>query len=96
VETRDAERQRTVHFHYSRQGKHEETMATSSRATATQGGHYLVVLNLPETDYVCNYIRHGGSKDEFLTKFAGSHSPGFIPTGICVRRRGEPDDHAAQ
>jgi len=59
--------------------KHEETMATSSRATATQGGHYLVVLNLPETDYVCNYIRHGGSKDEFLTKFAGSHSPGFDP-----------------
>ena len=59
--------------------KHEETMATSSRATATQGGHYLVVLNLPETDYVCSYIRHGGSKDEFLTKFAGSHSPGFDP-----------------
>src|SRR6266446_4532998 len=59
--------------------KHEETMATSSRATATQGGHYLVVLNLPETDYVCNYIRHGGSKEEFLAKFAGSHSPGFDP-----------------
>src|SRR5207247_302255 len=59
--------------------KHEETKATSSRATATQGGHYLVVLNLPETDYVCDYIRRGGSKEEFLSKFAGAHSPGFDP-----------------
>src|SRR3989449_3628427 len=57
--------------------KHEETKATSSRATAVQGGHYLVVLNLPETDYVCNYIRHGGNKEDFLKKFAGSHSPGL-------------------
>lgn len=59
--------------------KHEETMATSSRATATAGGHYLVVLNLPETDYVCEYIRQGGEKEEFLQKFAGAHSPGFDP-----------------
>src|SRR2546428_1261472 len=46
--------------------KHEETKATSSRATATAGGHYLVVLNLAETDYVCNYIRGGGDKPVFL------------------------------
>ena len=59
--------------------KHEETKATSSRATATQDGHYLVVFNLPETDYVCDYIRHGGNKEEFLQKFAGSHSPDFDP-----------------
>ncbi len=59
--------------------KHEETKATSSRATASQGGHYLVVLNLAETDYVCDYIRHGGNKEEFLQKFAGAHSPGFDP-----------------
>src|SRR5206468_119231 len=50
-----------------------------SRATATQDGHYLVMLNLPETDYVCEYIRHGGNKEQFLQKFAGSHSPGFDP-----------------
>jgi 4-hydroxy-3-methylbut-2-enyl diphosphate reductase len=64
--------------------KHEETKATSSRAT--QGGHYLVVLNLPETDYVCHYIRHGGNKEEFLTKFAGAHSPGFDPDRdlVCI------------
>ena len=57
--------------------KHEETKATSSRATANQAGHYVVVLNIAETDYVCNYIRHGGNKAEFLAKFGGAHSPGF-------------------
>jgi 4-hydroxy-3-methylbut-2-enyl diphosphate reductase len=59
--------------------KHEETLATSSRATAIDAGHYLVVLNLSETDYVCDYIRFGGSKGEFLEKFAGAHSPEFDP-----------------
>jgi 4-hydroxy-3-methylbut-2-enyl diphosphate reductase len=55
-------------------------MATSSRALSTDGlGHYLVVYNLEETDYVCNYIRNGGSKAEFLKKFEGAHSPGFDP-----------------
>lgn len=59
--------------------KHEETKATSSRATSTQEGHYLVVLNLAETDYVCDYIRTGGNKAEFLKKFDGAHSPDFDP-----------------
>jgi len=59
--------------------KHEETKATSSRATASNAGHYVVVLNIAETDYVCNYIRHGGIKAEFLAKFSGAHSPGFDP-----------------
>jgi len=59
--------------------KHEETMATSSRATSNNAGHYLVVLNIAETDYVCDYIRHNGNKAEFLTKFAGAMSPDFDP-----------------
>ncbi len=59
---------------------HEETKATSSRAINEEGtGHYLVVYNLEETDYVCNYIRNGGNKDEFLLKFNGAYSPGFDP-----------------
>ncbi|HYE31279.1 MAG TPA: 4-hydroxy-3-methylbut-2-enyl diphosphate reductase [Methylomirabilota bacterium] len=57
---------------------HEETKATSSQATATNG-HYLVVYNLDETDYVCNYIVHGGNKEEFLKKFDGAYSKGFDP-----------------
>jgi 4-hydroxy-3-methylbut-2-enyl diphosphate reductase len=58
---------------------HEETKATSSRATASGRGHYLVVFTLAETDYVCNYIVHGGDKEEFLRKFSGAYSPDFDP-----------------
>ena len=58
---------------------HEETKATSSRATASGRGHYLVVFTLAETDYVCNYILNGGNKEEFLAKFKGAYSPGFDP-----------------
>jgi len=57
---------------------HEETMATSSQATA-RSGHYLVVYNLDETDYVCNYLINGGNKEEFLEKFKGAYSEGFDP-----------------
>ena len=59
--------------------KHEETKATTSQATAYGSGHYLVVFNLEETDYVCNYILRGGDRQEFLNKFKGAHSPGFDP-----------------
>ncbi len=61
---------------------HEETKATASRAiTQNNTSHYLVVYNLEETDYVCNYIRNGGDKKEFLEKFnaPGAHSVGFDP-----------------
>lgn len=59
--------------------EHEETKATSSRALGDGKGHYLVVLTLADTDYVCNYIRHGGDKQAFLDKFRNAHSPGFDP-----------------
>jgi len=57
---------------------HEETKATSSQATATNG-HYLVVFTLAETDYVCDYILNGGVKQAFLDKFKGAYSEGFDP-----------------
>src|SRR6185369_10062214 len=59
--------------------KHEETKATTSQARAYGSGHYLVVYNLDETDYVCNYILNGGNKHEFLEKFKGAYSAGFDP-----------------
>ena len=59
---------------------HEETKATVSQAISEKGGtHYLVVFTLAETDYVCDYIRRGGDKEEFLRKFEGAYSPGFDP-----------------
>jgi 4-hydroxy-3-methylbut-2-enyl diphosphate reductase len=53
---------------------HEETIATSSFA-----GKYLIVLNLRQAEYVCNYILKGGDKAEFLAKFARATSEGFDP-----------------
>jgi len=60
---------------------HEETRATSSRAMGDDGmGNYLVVLTLADVDYVCDYIRKGGDKQAFLTRFPpGAHSTGFDP-----------------
>ncbi len=59
--------------------KHEETKATTSQARAYGNGHYLVVYNLAETDYVCDYILKGGDKSAFLEKFKGAYSQGFDP-----------------
>ena len=59
--------------------EHEETKATASRALGTGGGRYLVLLTLADTDYVCDYIRHGGNKQEFLDRFRDAHSPDFDP-----------------
>jgi 4-hydroxy-3-methylbut-2-enyl diphosphate reductase len=58
---------------------HEETKATSSQAIANGGGHYLVVFTLAETDYVCDYIVHGGDKAQFQQKFKNASSDGFDP-----------------
>jgi 4-hydroxy-3-methylbut-2-enyl diphosphate reductase len=54
--------------------KHEETIATSSFA-----GTYLIVLNLAEAQYVCDYILQGGDRDEFMAKFSCACSQGFDP-----------------
>jgi Penicillin tolerance protein len=53
---------------------HEETIATSSRAQ-----HYLIVQNISEARWVCDFIIEGGDKNEFLTKFKDACSEGFDP-----------------
>jgi 4-hydroxy-3-methylbut-2-en-1-yl diphosphate reductase len=59
---------------------HEETRATASRALGESGGgHYLVILTLADCDAVCDYIRHGGDRAAFLTRFHGGYSSGFDP-----------------
>jgi 4-hydroxy-3-methylbut-2-en-1-yl diphosphate reductase len=54
---------------------HEETIATSSRA----GARYLVLRDLAEADFVCDYILGKGKRDEFMNKFAKAFSVGFDP-----------------
>jgi 4-hydroxy-3-methylbut-2-en-1-yl diphosphate reductase len=56
------------------QHSHEETVATTSFAEK-----YLVVLNLAEARYVCDYILNGGDRQEFLIKFSKACSAGFDP-----------------
>jgi len=58
---------------------HEETRATASQASDFEQGHSLVVLNLDEAGTVCEYIRHGGNAEAFLSKFGKAVSPGFDP-----------------
>jgi 4-hydroxy-3-methylbut-2-en-1-yl diphosphate reductase len=59
--------------------KHEETRATASQALKYAGGRYLVVLDRDEAAQVCEYIRHGGDREEFLARFRDAASPGFNP-----------------
>ena len=59
---------------------HEETRATASRALGTEkNGHYLVILTLADADYVGDYIRGKGNREEFMGKFFKAHSDGFDP-----------------
>ena len=58
---------------------HEETQATASQAVASNGGHYLVVLDRLEAEYVCAYIAGRGDREAFLAKFGAAASPGFDP-----------------
>lgn len=65
---------------------HEETRATASRAQGENGkGHYLIVLTLADTDFVCDYIRNGGDKNLFLQRFKDACSPGFDPDSHLQR-----------
>src|SRR5947208_10302090 len=59
--------------------RHEETRATASQALKYPQGRYIVVLDRDEAAIVCDYIRHGGDREAFLTRFAGAVSPGFNP-----------------
>ena len=71
------ERTSVIHGKYG----HEETMATSSRATAS-GCHYIVVRDHPEAQLVCDYIRqrpNSLSREAFQERFAPAVSTGFDP-----------------
>lgn len=67
---------------------HEETRATASRARGGDlQGQYLIVLDLAETDAVCEAIRQGCDKAVFLEHFQKAISPGFDPD-VHLRRVG--------
>ncbi len=61
---------------------HEETLATASHALGKEkNGHYLIILTLADTDFVCDYINGKISDADFMSRFGESNvSVGFNPT----------------
>ena len=59
---------------------HEETRATASRALGGDGlGHFVIVLDLKQSQQVADFMVQGGDPAEFLAAFGGAVSPGFDP-----------------
>ncbi len=58
---------------------HEETKATSSQTQKYPNAHYLVVLDMEETERVCDYIAGKMTKDQFFQLFKNAVSEGFDP-----------------
>ncbi len=54
--------------------EHQESIATSSYANK-----YLIVRNLSEAKYICNYLSGGKEKDKFLEKFSNATPEHFDP-----------------
>jgi 4-hydroxy-3-methylbut-2-enyl diphosphate reductase len=58
---------------------HEETRATASQALTHQGGQYLCVRDLAETELVCDYIRGRLPADQLMSRFRDTASEDFTP-----------------
>ena len=59
---------------------HEETRATASQALTHEGGRYLCVRDLAETELVCDFIRGRLSAGDLMTRFKDiAASEGFDP-----------------
>lgn len=60
--------------------RHEESMATASHSLGEDGrGRFLIIYNREDAQILCDYIRHKGNREQFLTHFSGCHSAGFDP-----------------
>jgi 4-hydroxy-3-methylbut-2-enyl diphosphate reductase len=59
---------------------HEETRATASRALGdNKDGHYIVILTLEDTDFLCDYLTGKITSEALMERFGHAVSPGFAP-----------------
>jgi 4-hydroxy-3-methylbut-2-en-1-yl diphosphate reductase len=58
---------------------HEETRATASQVLKYPGGQYLVVRDMDEALYVCEYLEGRGEREDFMRRLGEMSSPGFDP-----------------
>ncbi|OGW84662.1 MAG: 4-hydroxy-3-methylbut-2-enyl diphosphate reductase [Omnitrophica bacterium RIFCSPHIGHO2_02_FULL_46_11] len=58
---------------------HEETQATSSRATQYPNGRFIVVRDKAQTQKICDFILGKLDSKPFLKEFKDTASPGFDP-----------------
>jgi 4-hydroxy-3-methylbut-2-enyl diphosphate reductase len=58
---------------------HEETRATASQALTHEGGQYLCVRDVAETELVCDFIRGRLSAADVMARFKDAASEGFDP-----------------
>jgi 4-hydroxy-3-methylbut-2-enyl diphosphate reductase len=66
---------------------HEETRATASQVMKYPSGSYLIVRDMGEARFVCEYIEGRGDRTSFMERFGGAVSPGFDPD-VHLRRIG--------
>ncbi len=66
---------------------HEETKATASQVSKYQGGRYLIVLNMEEARFVCDFIEGHGDVATLQDRFRHAVSPGF-DFGLDLERVG--------
>jgi 4-hydroxy-3-methylbut-2-enyl diphosphate reductase len=60
-------------------GANEETRATASQAVTHDGGQYLCVRDLAETELVCGFIRGTVAAADLMAHFKDAASAGFEP-----------------
>ena len=64
---------------------HEETRATASQVEKYPGGRYLVVRDMSEARFVCDYIEGRGERSAFLERLGKGASTGFDPERDLAR-----------
>ena len=56
---------------------HEETKATASQVQKYEGGRYIIVSDMDETEILCRFVEEGGDPREMEERFGEKASRGF-------------------